>query len=148
MTYSQALNKAAALCSQSERCPYDIRQKVLGWGLAEDDADRLIDYLTREGYLDEARFTRAFVSDKFRFERWGRVKIRYALRGKGISDTLIDMAMDDAIDADDYQQACSDLLRQRMRGMSMPLSQADRARLFRFAAQRGFESSVIARAIS
>jgi hypothetical protein len=54
LTYDQALNKAAALCSQSERCPSDIFEKVVSWGISESDAARLVGYLTREGYLDEA----------------------------------------------------------------------------------------------
>ncbi len=147
LTYDQALNKAAALCSQSERCPSDIFEKVVSWGISESDAARLVGYLTREGYLDEGRYVRAFVSDKFRFDRWGRLKISYALRAKGIDDALIREAFDEKIDPDEYQQACADLLSNRMRSFDRPLSPNDRARLFRFAAQRGFESYVIAKVL-
>lgn len=147
MTYDQALNRAASLCSQSERAPQDIYQKALDWGLSDDDASRLIAYLTQEHFLDERRFARAFVGDKFRFEHWGRIKISYALRAKGISSAIVSEAMEERIDEEEYQSACDELLKGRMRGMSLPLSQADRARLYRFLAQRGFESSVISRAL-
>lgn len=147
LTYDQALNRAAALCSQSERCPGDIFTKALSWGLSEPEAARLVGYLTHEGFLDEARFARAFVSDKFRFEQWGRVKISYALRAKGIDENLIDEALDEKIDPDDYLATCVELLNKKMRTLELPLSPADRARLLRFAAQRGFESSIISKAI-
>ena len=42
------------------------------------------------------------MSDKFRFEQWGRVKIRYALRAKGIDDGLIDESFDEKIDPDEW----------------------------------------------
>ena len=147
LSYDQALNKAAALCSHSERCPNDIYEKVISWGMSEPDAARLVGYLTREGYLDEGRYARAFVSDKFRFDHWGRLKISYALRAKGIDDALIREAMDEKIAPDEYQQACADLLSSKLRTFDQPLSPNDRARLFRFAAQRGFESYVIAKVL-
>ena len=148
LTYDQALQKAAALCSQAEKCPSDIFQKVLSWGLSEQEAARLVGALTREGFLDEARYARAFVSDKFRFDHWGKIKIAYALRGKGIDDALIDEAFDEKIDPEEYLQACAELLSTKLRTMDHPLSQADRARLFRFAAQRGFESYIISKALA
>ena len=148
LTYDQALQKAAALCSQAEKCPGDIFQKVLSWGLSEQEAARLVGALTREGFLDEARYACAFVSDKFRFDHWGKIKIAYALRAKGIDDALIDEAFDEKIDPEEYQQACVELLSAKLRTMDQPLSQADCARLFRFAAQRGFESFVISRALT
>ena len=138
------LSKAAALCSKTEKCAYDIRQKLLAWGASADDSDSIIERLVAERFIDDARYARAFVNDKFRFEHWGRVKISYTLRAKQIDDAVISAAMDDVIAPDDYRQVCADLLSQRMRGMSQPLSAADRARLFRYAAQRGFEASVIA----
>lgn len=148
MTFDQALNRAAALCSSCERCPSDINAKALSWGLSEPDAARLVAALVKDNFLNEERYARAFVNDKFRFQHWGRTKIRYALHAKGISDALISLALEDAIDDDCYLDDCIQLLRQRMRGMALPLSQADRARLYRFAAQRGFETSVISRALS
>lgn len=147
MTYEQALTRAATLCSSSERCPSEVHAKALAWGLAESDADRLVVALKRENFLNEERYVHAFVSDKFRFQHWGRTKIRYALRAKGISDTLITSALDEVIDNDTYLEDCLALLRQRMRGMSLPLDPRDRARLYRFAAQRGFEAGVISRAL-
>jgi regulatory protein len=88
------------------------------------------------------------VSDKFRFEHWGKIKIAYVLRGKSIDDALIDEAFDEKIDPEEYLQTCVELLSGKLRSIDQPLSQADRARLFRFAAQRGFETFVISKALT
>jgi len=148
MEYAVALNRAASLCSQGEKAPQDIYRKAITWGLDEQDAARLVARLIEENFLNEERYARAFVNDKFRFAHWGRVKVSAALRAKGISDDVIAAAFEEKIEQEDYESACCELLRNRMRGMEIPLSQADRARLYRFAAQRGFELSVISRSLS
>lgn len=148
LTYDQALNRAAQLCSKGEQCPSDIFEKVQEWGLSEVEAAKMVAYLTQEKYLDEARYVHAFVNDKYTYQHWGRMKIAYALRMKGIEEALIEENMEEIIDPDDYFETCSSLVTAKVKGMPLPLSQADRAKVFRFAAQRGFESSVISKALS
>lgn len=148
MTYDQALNRAASLCSQGEKCSSDIFDKATSWGLCEEDAARLVERLIEERFIDDERFAHAFVNDKFVYQHWGRVKIRFALRQKGIEDSVISQMMEEVIDEERYLDACVEALRPKMRGMEQPLSPNDRARLFRFAAQRGFEPNIISKAIS
>lgn len=147
-SYDQALHRAAQLCSKGEQCPSDIYAKAQEWGLSEAESARLVAYLTQEKYLDEARFVHAFIHDKFTYQHWGRVKMAYMLRMKGIADSLIENTFDDVIPAEDYLEACSDVVRAKLRGLTQPLSPADRAKVFRFASQRGFEASVVSKALS
>lgn len=147
-SYDQALHRAAQLCSKGEQCPSDIYAKAQEWGLSEAESARLVAYLTQEKYLDEARFVHAFIHDKFTYQHWGRVKMAYMLRMKGIADSLIENTFDDVISAEDYLEACSDVVRAKLRGLAQPLSPADRAKVFRFASQRGFEASVVSKALS
>ena len=88
-----AFNKAAALCSRCEYAAADIRTRLLKWGLEPQQAPAVLQRLTDEGFLNEQRFARAFVNDKFRFNGWGRVKIAYQLRAKGIGQDCIDEAL-------------------------------------------------------
>lgn len=147
LTYEQALLRASSLCSQAEKAPQDIYEKAQTWGLPEEDAARLVARLIEENFLSEERFARAFVSDKFRFAHWGRIKVIYALRAKGISEAAINAALEEKVEEEDYAETCRDLLRARMKNMPLPLSMQDRARLYRYAAQRGFESGIISRAL-
>lgn len=146
MNKEQIKSHLEGLCARSEQAPHDMLQKAIRLGLEPEEAEELIEQLIEEHYLDASRYAMAFVNDKFRFEHWGRVKISYALRNKGIDDSVISIALDEKIDPEDYLETCCNLMQSRMRGMELPLSQNDRARLYRFLAQRGFESSVISRA--
>lgn len=148
LSYEQALNKAAQLCSTSEKAPQEIYEKLISWGLEEDSAEKIVARLKEEKFLDEARFAHAFVNDKFKYEHWGKVKIAFHLRNKGIEDSLISNTLDDVIDEEEYMSVLSELLKTKMRGMSLPLSQNDKAKLFRFAAQRGFEFRYVSRIFS
>lgn len=60
--------------------PQRDSQKLLAKGATPDEVDETLGRLETESYIDEARYARAFVNDKFRFDHWGRIKIRYALR--------------------------------------------------------------------
>ena len=147
MTYQESLNRAAAYCDKAERAPRDVEQKLRDWDVDEEDIPRVIERLRAERFLDEARFVHAFINDKFTYERWGRIKITYALRQKGLVGSLVRDTLDEVIDPERYLDVLTDLLRQRMRGMKTPLAPADRMKLLRFAAQRGFEGDVTSAAL-
>jgi regulatory protein len=147
MTYEQALNRAAAYCSQAERATQEVLQKLEAWEVSDEDAARILEFLRKERFLDEQRYVHAFVNDKFTYERWGRIKIVYALRAKGVTGAVVTNTLDDVIDPDQYVETLTDLLRAKMRGMKTPLAPNDRAKLYRFAAQRGFESAVVGAAL-
>ena len=147
MTYEQALTRAAAYCSQAERATQEVLQKLEAWEVSDEDAARILEFLRKERFLDEQRYVHAFVNDKFTYERWGRIKIVYALRAKGVTGAVVTNTLDDVIDPDQYVETLTDLLRAKMRGMKTPLAPNDRAKLYRFAAQRGFESAVVGQAL-
>lgn len=141
LTPAQAMNRAAALCARSEQAPADIRDKLHKWGLSACDASQVLQALMQQGFLDEQRYARAFVKDRFAFNGWGRIKIAHQLRLKGIPSTAIDPAMD-AIDESQYRQRLIDLLRAKWRTLSGREPRSAWAAMMRFAVSRGFETSL------
>ena len=67
--YSEALSVAAGYCSLAEHCISDVVEKVKRFELTSDDQVKLIKRLIDEGYLNESRYVKAFVNDKFRFSK-------------------------------------------------------------------------------
>lgn len=59
-------------------------EKIDAAGLPPDASERIIARLLKERFIDESRYTRFFVNDKLRFNKWGRVKIGYELYKKNI----------------------------------------------------------------
>ena len=141
LTPAQAMNRAAALCAHSEQAAGDIREKLFKWGLSGSDVTRIINQLTEQGFLNEARFARAFVKDRFAFNGWGKIKIAHQLKQKGISTDVVDEAMN-AIDDDAYRERLIELLRSKWRTVKDREPRAAWAAMMRFAASRGFETSL------
>ena len=141
MTPETALNRAAALCARSEQAASDVRGKLLRWGLTPQQAQEVIDRLIDGGYLDDERYARAFVHDKFRFNGWGRLKIAHQLQAKGIDRAIIDEALT-RIDEAEYRETLQRLLQARAQSTGNKDPQQARAALLRFATGRGYEPAL------
>ena len=140
------MNLAAAYCAVTERCALEVRKKLTVAGASPDVALRLIAQLQEKGFLNESRYCGSFVNDKFRFNRWGRLRIRYELQQKGLPSGAIDDALG-RIDEETYQQVLSDLLAEKKK-IAKGVSERDVfLKLYRFACGRGFESERIIRSL-
>ena len=138
---SEILHWAASYCSSAERCVQDVRLKIVSAGASPEMQERIIARLLKEKFIDETRFCRSFVKDKFRFNRWGRIKIGYELRQKEIASELIDEAICQ-IDEEEYLSVLHDLLVDKKRTTKGKTEQELFAKLYRFAVSRGFESNL------
>lgn len=147
LTFEQAFQRAASLCSGSEHCISDIEEKFHRWGVAKADAKRVIDTLIDEKYIDEIRYATAYTRDKLRFSHWGRIKIRTMLRAQRISEADINNAFDN-IDQEEYLGILESIISKKRQTMDDAESYASRAKLMRFAMQRGFEMHEITKFIS
>lgn len=144
-TADEMLVKMAGLCAGAEQCSADIRGKVLGKGFSSEEADRIVGYLVKNRYIDDARFARAYAADKARFSGWGRIKIRMYLKHKGFSESLIREALD-YIDENVYAESLQKALMSKARNLDLK-EIGDRQKLYRHLASRGFESSLIVAAM-
>jgi len=145
--FEKAVNRAANLCSGSERCSSDIRTKLQSWGLDEKETDKAIEFLTKNKFLDDRRFAGYFVKDKLRFNKWGRIKIAYALRQKEIQADIIEQSIGE-IDQDHYTEVLDQLLNSKIKSIGSIRKRENKAKAFRFAAQRGFTSDEIYKALA
>jgi len=142
MDLNTALRKASALCSRQEYCCSDIRKKLGNWGVPLMAQQKIITTLIQEKFIDESRFADAFVRDKFRFNRWGRHKIKWQLKQKGIPEDIINQAMAQ-IDENDYIQTLTTLLKTKQNQILDRELQKQKAALIRNAVSKGFETDII-----
>ncbi len=138
----ELLHKAASYCSISEHCVSEVEEKLNAWCIECDDKAKIIDRLIAEDFINEKRFCIFFVKDKFRFNKWGKIKISYALKQKGLSNDLISMALG-TIDEGEYEEMLAAILKTKLVGLKYEYEYEKQGKLFRFAQSRGFESNVI-----
>ena len=139
---SIAYDKAAFLCSKSEHCSSEIKEKLKLWGLSSEDSELVIAKLVEEKYIDDERFARAYVKDKFRFNHWGKQKIAFMLRSKNISSETMELAFEE-IEDEGYSNELRKLLADKEKSIKAKDQYDKRNKLMRFAMGRGFESGQI-----
>ena len=108
LTKEQALQKARHYCAYQERCHSEVREKLYGFGLWTKDVDEAISLLIEDNYLNEERFAIQFAGGRFRMKHWGKVRIRYELKQRKVSEYCIKKALC-AIDEEDYLRALEKL---------------------------------------
>ena len=94
MEEKKVLERLQRQCARMEYCISDVRRKALK--ALEGDADaaeRIVASLVRDRFVDDRRYAAAFAREKAALQGWGVVKIRFQLRGKGISDEIITEAL-------------------------------------------------------
>ncbi len=97
----KALQKLKHYCGYQERSHQEVKQKLYSLGLMKKEVEELISRLIEEGYLNEERFAILFASGKLRIKGWGKQKIRFELRQKGISEFCITKALK-SLDESEY----------------------------------------------
>ncbi|MBO5679739.1 MAG: RecX family transcriptional regulator [Bacteroidaceae bacterium] len=142
MTADEILYKLAAKCSISEQCLSDIEAKLAKYDLPDEEKTRILRYLVEEKYIDDKRYAEAFVRDKYRFNKWGRIKIAQGLRMKGIDSQTISNAME-TINETEYLSILRDLIKTKRKSIRGKNDYEINGKLARFATGRGFEYGAI-----
>ncbi len=140
----KALMRLEELCVRAEHSTGELRRKLYSWHISGIDADDIIESLCRRRFVDDERFARAYVRDKYRFNHWGRLRIRLELRAKGIDSDIIVQALEE-IDEDIYISALKELIINKNKILRDEDRYKRRMRLFKAAAARGYEPSLIAK---
>lgn len=138
-------DKLRNLCSRREYCSSDIRRKALtALDNDREGADKVMDLLIKDKYVDDYRYSCAYARDKATIAGWGPSKIRYMLSSKGVARDVIDRAMLE-IDDSKADQRLDRLVRSRY--ASLRNDPQVRVKLFRYVVGRGYSyddaSSVI-----
>lgn len=93
LSKEQALQKARHYCGYQERSHLEVKEKLYSFGLYKQEVEELLSQLIEEDYLNEERFAIQFAGGRFRMKQWGRVKIKYELKQKRVSEYCIRKAL-------------------------------------------------------
>ena len=142
MTESEGKTLAERYCSGAEHCCLEVRQMLERRKAESADIERIIKYLIKEGYIDESRYAAAFVHDKVRFAKWGKVKIAQALWQKRIPQDITDAALE-SIDDDEYLAALKDVVKAKFRTVKGATEYERKMKTMRSVCSRGYEPALV-----
>lgn len=138
LSKAEWLDKCEAYCARSEHCAADVRRKLYEWQAPMDFADEIEKILYERGFLNDARFCRAYVHDKVEYQSWGRIKIQAGLRALDLPEQEIREALDN-IDNTIYAK--------NLRALIASRKNDSEEKMLRFLAQRGFTFDEIKQAL-
>ena len=139
----EALKKIKHYCTYQERNHQETKEKLYSFGLYKNEVEQLLSQLVEENYLNEERFAMAFAGGKFRIKQWGRVKIKYELRQKRVSDYCIKVALK-AIEEKDYEKTLHQLATAKLKTLKSEKNTfVKKSKLQQYLMHKGFEAGLI-----
>ena len=142
MTETEGKTRAEAYCSSAEHCRSEVRAMLERHGAEKPDIESIINNLVKEGFIDESRYARAFVHDKVRFAKWGKVKIAQALWQKRIPQDITDAALE-SIEDDEYLAALRDVVKAKFRTVKGATEYERKMKTMRSVCSRGYEPALV-----
>jgi len=137
-----AREKIQAYCAYQERCHMEVTMKLKSWGLIQEAIDLLIVELIQFNFLNEERYARSFARGKFRIKKWGKIKIRMALKKRDINFKCIDLSMLE-IDDKTYLNTLKELLQKKNDILKETNSYKRKMKLIRYLVTIGYEYDLI-----
>jgi regulatory protein len=142
-TPDQAFPKAKHYCAYQERCHSEVKDKLYSFGLNKKEVEEIVSKLVEENYLNEERFALQFAGGRFRMKHWGKVKIRYELKQKQVSDYSIKKALA-AIDSASYQKTFYKLFEDKLKMLKGEKNIFTKKKKIQdYLLQKGFEADLI-----
>lgn len=136
-TEQEAYLKLSTLCAMGEQCREDVKRKMKRWEMDDDVIERIVARLVKERFIDEERYTKAFVRDKFRYNHWGRIRIEQELRMRHIDDKHIASGLEELKDEDNLH-ALKEMIQKKRLSVKGKNKYEIKGKLIRFALGRGF----------
>ena len=137
------LEKLQRYCAYQERCKGDIEKKMNSLGILPELQKKYLQLLINEGFLNEERFVESFVRGKFHYKKWGKSKIIFHLKQKGVSDNSIQKGINQ-IEEQEYYNVMLKLVEKKRKELS---SENDeyliKQKIYRFLLQKGFRADEI-----
>lgn len=141
------LKKASNYCAKRECSKADLLVKFKQWQVPENYYSDILDYLQKNGFLNEYRFVESFVNDKIKFNKWGKLYIKKHLLSKNIDESLIDKALS-SVDQHLYEQNAKKLISTKfksLKGLDMAML---KQKILIFMLNKGYEKDLILKLIS
>ncbi len=141
-TFDEIKLKMVNYCTYQDRCHQEVEQKMREFMLIPEAKDEILLYLMRENFLNEERFARSYVRGKFYHKSWGRKKIVSHLKFKGVSEKLINIAMEE-IDEEEYLEVLNKLTEKYINSLKSGTDFEKKQRAVRYLLGKGYELDVV-----
>ncbi|MEQ8672968.1 MAG: RecX family transcriptional regulator [Aggregatilineales bacterium] len=139
----RSMDKAVRFLSYRPRSVDEVRRNLIKNETPESIVEIALERLINMGYLDDEAFARFWLENRDMFKPRGTAALRYELRQKGITDTIIDLILSEF----DVEDAAYRAAQSKVRSMRGKTEQDFRKKVGSFLQRRGFTYDVCRNAI-
>jgi regulatory protein len=140
------LSKVRSFCAYQERCISEVADKLREWKVEKKRADKVIEQLIREDYLNEERFARSYCGGKFRINHWGKTKIINELEKRQVPDLIIQIGLEE-IDDEEYAETLKELIQRKNRELRETDPFKRKQKLIAYGIQKGYHYGLVKQVI-
>lgn len=141
------MQKLRQYCAYQERSHTEVVQKLWDLGVWRSEHDAIIAALIEDDYLNEERFAVQFAGGKFRMKGWGRKKILYALKEKGVSTYNINKALKE-ITPEAYEKTIVHAAEKKWAELKGEQHLIRKKKCTDYLLQKGFEPELISKTLA
>ena len=142
LSKADLLHKLESYCAYQERCEKEVLEKLSKLGATAKQKAEVVASLIKSNYIDEQRFAEVYARGKFSFKNWGRIKIEFELRSRGISNNSIQEGLKE-INSTDYLQVIAKLADSKKKSTLEEDEYKLKEKIARYLYGKGFESDLI-----
>ncbi|MFM7667632.1 MAG: regulatory protein RecX [Bacteroidota bacterium] len=141
--YQTTYFKIEQYCASQEHCAFDVKRKLNQQNIPFEITEQIIEKLLKTNFINHDRYCEAFTNDHVRIKKWGKLKIKAALKAKFLPSVSITNAIQH-IDNDLYYENLKYLLARKKNELANEKDlQKKKAKLVRYLASNGYESDLI-----
>ena len=135
------LEKMRSYCMYQERCIQEVKKKLIRLQVTPKTKSKVINHLIDNDYLNEVRFAKSFIQGKLRIKKWGRIKLNYELRIRGVKKFIIDEQIN-KISNNDYYDYFNEFSNNKIKILKGSKDQKKRS-FINYFTYRGWENNLI-----
>ena len=142
ISQNEAMQIAMKFCGYRERSKKEVEDKLKTKSFNQKIIKICIDRLVELDFLNNIRFSKSFSRGKNNNNRWGKNKIKFHLKNKGLTDDEINIGIE-SIDEESYLN----ILKKNIELYNKKLKEPDRNKLIGHLINKGYEMDLIQRHI-
>ena len=144
---SKAKNNAYSLLRSRPRAEREIKDRLRIKGYDDGVIEEVVAGLKKAGEIDDAKFAKFWVESRMRMNPVGDTVLRHELKAKGVSQAIIDSALEEKHNVYDEYEIASSMARERFARFQKIDKRKAMKRLYDFLLRRGFGFDTVERIV-
>lgn len=143
ISVKEAINKMASFCAYQERSQSEVREKLRSeYLLSSEEIEFIIAELITQNFINEERFAKVYAGSKFRVKKWGKLKIRQALKQFQLTAYCIEQGLAEISD-EDYEKTLREILAKKSQQIFETNPLKKKQKLLQYAVGKGYEIDIV-----